>query len=179
MAKAPALLGARTGLISGSCKRETGEQHAQILETTLDAARVTNLRTICICSDGEARRGKAMIHLTFKNRLSPSSAIYDLLCDLEFMNFMVGDDDLTADKDYKHVFKCLRNWLLRLRGIVVLDLEISMAALRSQLHHGGLNQTHTNNLLHPNDRQNVNLAYTLLREIWRLPQLDGSSGKAP
>ena len=36
----------------------------------------------------------------------------DSLIVLSLMNLKVGDNDLTADKDYKHVFKRLRNLLL-------------------------------------------------------------------
>ncbi|KAJ7813206.1 hypothetical protein B0H14DRAFT_3750876 [Mycena olivaceomarginata] len=164
MAKDPTLYGARTGLISGSCKQESGERHSKILKTALDASAVTKLRTTCIYSDGEARRAEAMIRLTFKFSLAPSSPIYPLLHGLEFLNLMVGEDDLTGDKDYKHCFKRLRNWLLRKRGLVIGDLEITMAVIRSQLQFHGLAPVRIGNLLQPNDRQDVKLAYDLLRE---------------
>ncbi|KAF7336983.1 hypothetical protein MVEN_02134800 [Mycena venus] len=149
MAKEPAMYSARVGLISGSCKRETGEDHAKILKTM-----------------GRPIVGEAIICLTFKAALSPSSPIYRLLVDLEFMHFMVGEDDLTGDKDYKHNFKQLHNWLLHKRGLHAGDLDISMSVIRSQL------------LLRPNDHQDVKLAYDLLCEIWRLPRLDDVSGKS-
>ena len=38
------------------------------------------------------------------------------------MDLHVGDDDLTCDKDWKHVFKRARNLLLRARGVVVDDI---------------------------------------------------------
>ncbi|KAJ7848060.1 hypothetical protein B0H14DRAFT_3453423 [Mycena olivaceomarginata] len=171
MVKDPTFYGARTCLISGSCKQESGERHSKILKTVLDASAVTKLRTNWICSDGEARRAEAMIRLTFKFSLAPSSPIYPLLHGLEFLNLMVGEDDLTGDKDYKHYFR-LRNWLLRKRGLVIGDLEI-----RSQLQFDGLAPIRIGNPLQLNDHQDVKLVFDLLREVWRLPSLDSESGK--
>ncbi|KAF7342721.1 hypothetical protein MSAN_02030000 [Mycena sanguinolenta] len=53
-----------------------------------------------------------------------------------------------------------------------------MGVIRLQLQSDGLSENRINNLLRPEDRQNVKLAYDLLREIWRLPSLDSSSGKS-
>ena len=36
---------------------------------------------------------------------------------LPLMNLEVGEDDITADKDYKYIFKRLRNLLLRDKGL--------------------------------------------------------------
>ncbi|KAJ7336224.1 hypothetical protein DFH08DRAFT_813457 [Mycena albidolilacea] len=119
MTKDPTLYGTRTGLISGSCKQESDECHSKILKTALDASAVTKLRTTCICSDREAHQGEPMIRLTFKFSLAPSSPIYPLLHGLEFLNLMVGGDNLTGDKDYKHCFKRLCNWLLRKRNLLL------------------------------------------------------------
>lgn len=66
----------------------------------------------CVASDGESRRGSALITLTHKRPLSPTSPIYPLLSNLWLMNLLVGDNDLTAEKDYKHVVKRLQNLLL-------------------------------------------------------------------
>jgi hypothetical protein len=70
---------ARPVLISGSCKRESGSEHARLVRTTLDGIRATKLRTICIASDGESRRGEALILETFKHELDSNSPIYQYL----------------------------------------------------------------------------------------------------
>ncbi len=72
-----------------------------------------------------------MTQLTFKYLLPPQSNIYPLLSGLVFMDLHVGDDDLTCDKDWKHLFKRLRNLLLRERGIVVAGVRITPAILRT------------------------------------------------
>ena len=99
-------------LISGSCKRETGAEHASLINIGYLAGQKSKLRTISIASDGESRRGEALVCLTFKHQLKPESPIYEMLHVLPLMNLEVGDDDITVDKDYKHVFKWLRNLLL-------------------------------------------------------------------
>jgi hypothetical protein len=63
------LYSALPALISGQCGRETGLEHAAVIQTTIDSIAKSDLRTISIASDGESRRGEALIHLTFKKNL--------------------------------------------------------------------------------------------------------------
>ncbi|EJD39840.1 hypothetical protein AURDEDRAFT_70847, partial [Auricularia subglabra TFB-10046 SS5] len=163
------LYSARPILISGSCKKETADEHATVIQTALDASRKTCLRTVCIASDGESHRGAALVRLTFTRMLSPDSNIYDLLHALEFMNFAVGPDDITADKDYKHVFKRLRNLLLRARGLHLHGVHIRTGDFRVHLGSRDVPLPRINNLLKPDDKQDVELAYQLLSEVWKLP----------
>ena len=58
-------------------------------------------RTVCIASDGEAKRGDALVILTMSSQLSANSPIYGQLSLLMFMNHLVSLDDITADKDFK------------------------------------------------------------------------------
>ncbi|KAF6747091.1 hypothetical protein DFP72DRAFT_822233, partial [Ephemerocybe angulata] len=116
-------------VVSADCKKETGEKHAELIQTVLDGVNAQKSKTqtqiVSIASDGETRRGSAMVMLTFDRKLSPESDIYPELSSLPFMNFHVGEDDITADKDWKHVFKRLRNLLLRESGIVVGGCHIT------------------------------------------------------
>lgn len=135
----------------------------------------TKMRTVCVASDGESRRGEALIQLTFKRELDTNSSIYPHLKPLPFMNLEVGDDDLTADKDYKHVFKRLRNLMLRTRGLKVHGIDITLTTIRSHLRSNNLTATTIENLLKPDDKQDVKLAYDLLKEIWSLPAMASDS----
>src|SRR5258708_10509384 len=67
----------RPVLVSGDCKRETGGEHARLIQTVLTGVDnlqdTTRLRIVSIASDGESRQGAAFIHLTFKRELSPDS----------------------------------------------------------------------------------------------------------
>jgi hypothetical protein len=75
------------------------------VNATNNKQKLTRVRVVSLASDGESRRGKALANLTCAAHLMPSSPIYDQLIHLELMDFFVGPDDITADKDYKHVFK--------------------------------------------------------------------------
>jgi len=99
------LYSALPALVSGQCGRETGHKHAAIIQTTINGIAKSNLHTISITSDRESRHGKALVQLTFKKELEVSLPIYPTLSVLLLMNLKVGDDDVTADKDYKHIFK--------------------------------------------------------------------------
>jgi hypothetical protein len=77
----------------------------------LDAANrkkdATRLYIVSLASDGESRRGKALTKLMYVAPLAASSPLYDHLVHLELFDFFVGPDDITTDKNYKHVFKRL------------------------------------------------------------------------
>jgi len=85
-------------LVSGDCKRESGEEHAEVIQTIFNGINElqdnTKLRIVSIASDGESRQGSAFIILTFKSPLSENSPLYPILKPLKFLNLHVGDDDL-------------------------------------------------------------------------------------
>lgn len=174
---------AKPFLISGSCKKESAEDHATLIQTALDALKgvnaLSNARVVSIASDGEARRGKALVLLTFKQMLSPSSPIHPWLSACTLLDLHVGDDDITCDKDWKHVgAKRPRNALLREKGLLVHGTWITPTLLRSHLLEAGHKSQHVHAMLNPNDKQDVLLAYTLLRDVWSLPCLtSGAPGR--
>jgi len=65
-----------------------------------------------------------LVQFTFKKKLNPDSLIYDQLTCLPMMNLKVGDDDVTADKDYKHIFKRIRNLVLCDAGLWSLGCHL-------------------------------------------------------
>ena len=162
-------------MFAGTCKRETGMHHARVIQTVLDAANNVNTResyhnrTVCIASDGEAKRGDALVILTMTSQLSTSSPIYPQLSSLTLMNHLVGLDDITADKDFKHILKRERNLLMRHKGVLIQGFCITPAILRKHLESHGVPSHRLRSLLNPNDKQDVILAYSLIKEIWSLP----------
>lgn len=164
----------RPVLVSGDCKRETGEEHAKLLQMALDGINElkdkTRLRIVSIASDGESRRGAAFIQLTFKQQLASSSPIYRLLQPLRFLDLHVGDDDLTCDKDWKHVFKRFRNLLLRQRGVVISRIRITPDVIKNHFKSAGLSADHIRSLFNPEDKQDVKMAFDMLKDIWNLPR---------
>ncbi|KAJ7208384.1 hypothetical protein GGX14DRAFT_365527, partial [Mycena pura] len=175
------LYAARPIMISADCKRETAAEHRKaVLDPTIEAAEsmrsITGLRIVSIASDGETRRGGAIVDKTFLKPLPRDSNIYELLCDLNLMDLWVGEDDLTGDKDFKHVFKRGRNRLLRVGGSKIISVLINPAIIRRHLESTGLSREHINAVLRPDDKQNVKLSVELLQDLWNLPAApEGSS----
>ena len=165
--------GSRPFVISGTCKCEKATPHAELIEkiitTCKEESNIIGPPLFCVASDGKSHRGSALIQLTHKQLLSPSSKIYPLLFNIRLMNLLVGDDDLTADKDYKHIVKRLRNLVLHKMGVLVNGVHITPALLQYHLRDNKVSALRLDYLLNPNDRQNVPLCYSLLKEIWSLP----------
>ena len=163
----------RPVLISGDCKRETGEEHAKLLQTALDGIDKlkdkTRLRIVSIASDGESRCGAAFIQLMFKQQLAFSSPIYRLLQPLRFLDLHVSDDDLTCDKDWKHVFKRFHNLLLWQCGVVISGIRITPDVIKNHFKSAGLSADHIRSVFNPEDKQDVKMAFNMLKDIWNLP----------
>ncbi|TFK58748.1 hypothetical protein BDN72DRAFT_950059 [Pluteus cervinus] len=162
-------------VISGTCRRENAVTHAGLLQTILQGSKATKIRTVSIASDGESKRGQALVLETFKQPLSSASPIYSLLSLLPLMNLEVGKDDITADKDYRHIFKCSRNLLLRKRGIKIHGSHIMPISIIQHLRANNVKDKRLHNLTNPSDKQDVKLAYDLLSAIWSLPLAPESS----
>ncbi|KZS88961.1 hypothetical protein SISNIDRAFT_417371 [Sistotremastrum niveocremeum HHB9708] len=158
--------------ISGTCKTEKGDTHVKLIENAITAcgkaADQLQGYVMCVASDGESRRGLSFNILTMQSPLSDTSPIYPLLSPLTLLDLNVGKDDLTGDKDYKHVFKRFRNLLLRAKGLQVDGVHINRSTLSSHFHLEGLKEDRIHSLLNPDDKQDVVLAYNLLKEIYLL-----------
>lgn len=109
----------------GTCKKETGKEHAHMIWMILKATEKQKnhngitYRTVCVASDGEAKRGDVLVILTMHSMLFSNSPIYKHLSPLVFMNLLVGQDDIMVDKDFKHVFKRQRNLMMWNKGLVI------------------------------------------------------------
>ncbi|KZW01716.1 hypothetical protein EXIGLDRAFT_580605, partial [Exidia glandulosa HHB12029] len=164
--------GTRPIHISGSCKREDANEHEGLISAVLDGCRATTeihgTRPYCVASDGESKRGKALNSLTLKHELPSTSKIRPLLEKLPLLNLHCGDDDLTADKDYKHVFKRLRGLLLRDAGINIFGFVLTREHLRRHLLDCGIGAQHVSTLLNPGDYQDVILAVSLLARVMQM-----------
>ncbi|KAN0138828.1 hypothetical protein V8E53_003216 [Lactarius tabidus] len=147
-------------LFSGTCKKETSEQHAHIIKTVLEACnRQKNDATYY----GEAKCGDALIIQMMSLELLVDSLIYTLLCPLDFLNLLVGPDDITTDKDFKVLIKHQWNLFMQAKGIEILGYCIMPSVLCSQLEINGVLVHQLQLLLNPNDKQDVtcDLAFAL------------------
>ncbi|KAL0061966.1 hypothetical protein AAF712_011175 [Marasmius tenuissimus] len=144
---------ARPVLISGDCKHEKADLHAKLIQTTIDGVNKE------------------------KSSLSPESNIYHLLSNLALMDLQVGPDDITPDKDHKHVDKGVRNTLLRQSGMCIEGTVVTPDLLKHHLRMEGSSAIHIRSLFNPEDKQDVKLAFDLLKDIWNmasLPELESS-----
>ena len=91
------------------------------------------------------------------------------------MDYFVGPDNITADKDYKHIFKWLCNTILRESGCIVRSVHLTCGLIRKHLKDSGSTDAHINRVLDPTDKQDVVLAYTLLKDLWSLRPVNISS----
>ncbi|KAF8913254.1 hypothetical protein CPB84DRAFT_1742606 [Gymnopilus junonius] len=81
-----------------------------------------------------------------------------------------GNDDLTSDFNWKHVFKQFRNTLLcLLKGICLNGIPFSISTLKFHLVACGMSPSTADALLQPNDKQDVVLMIRLLNVIVMLP----------
>lgn len=119
-----------------------------------------------------------MVLLTFKKLLDPQSSIYELLSPLVFMDFHVGFDDLTPDKDWKHVFKWIWNLMLQEHGIVIdhthgtftQSSRIMPSILWVHFTAKGATSEHIRASFNPKDLQDVCIAFNMLKDVWSLPR---------
>ena len=93
---------------------------------------------VCVASNSEAKCRDALVIQTMSSQLSTHSPIYALLCPLEFLNLLVGPDNITADKDFKHITKCLWNVCMCIKGVEVLRFCITPSILWSHLESNGV-----------------------------------------
>ena len=91
---------------------------------------------------------------------------------MDLFDTFVGVDDITADKDYKHIFKRLRNTVLREQGSMVHGIKLTRGLIYKHLSDAGLPHVHIGHVLNPADKQDVVLAYHLLKDMWSLPPAD-------
>ncbi|KAI0709424.1 hypothetical protein C8Q76DRAFT_626022, partial [Earliella scabrosa] len=168
---------ARPFIISGTCKTEDADAHATLLQNAVTAtiSRIasTGKKLYCVASDGETRRGKALGMLTMRYELETTSPLYSLLSPLPLFNRLVGQNELTCDKDWRHVLKRFRNALLRSTPLAINGASLTRPLIKRHLtavdglHMNGIT---ADSLLSPNDPQDVVLAYKLLNSIASLPQ---------
>lgn len=178
------LYSARPILISPTCKRESSSVHAELIEATIRACNRAseNLpgRLFSIASDGEARRGAALNRLTLKRPVSKESPLYPLIGSLPLMNLLVGDDEVTADKDYKHIFKRFRALVLREKGIMIYGFKVTPEITKYHLLMSDHRAETVNAWMRPKDAQDVPTTLSLLCALWELPNLsDGTPGTNP
>ena len=76
-------------------------------------------------------------------------------------------------KDFEHIIKHQQNVFMCSRGVEILSFCITPSILRSHLESNGVSTPCLQSLLNPNDKQDVILAYSLLKEIYLVASPSG------
>lgn len=117
--------------IIGTCKTEKDFEHAKLLRTVLQAFNesphgpVAGNVIFCLATDGDPTRRRAVHMITMSRKLEETSPIYPLLAPLALMNFQCGLDDITADIDFKHVFKRAFSFPLSCFSLITYNIHFS------------------------------------------------------
>lgn len=116
-----------------------------------------------------------MAKLLLSRELPQDSPLHHSLGGLVFFNLLCGPEEITTDRDWKHVLKRFRNTLLREAGTTVNGAIISRATLQRHLHDNGMEERTAEALLNPADKQDVVLTWKLLAGVASLSPLENGS----
>lgn len=85
------------------------------------------------------------------------------------MDLLVGNNDITANKDLKHIMKHCRNFTIHKASVMINGFVITPTLVHFHLQANKVPSHWIAYLLNPTDCQDVPLCYTLMKEIWSLP----------
>ena len=160
-----------------TCKAETSDNQREMIKSILEEWR-NDSRTaslgpvVSVSTDGDATRRLAFDQLLRVNK-EPSPEIACVLQRLTLMDTAVGIDDVVVQFDDKHIIKRFREVLKSYsRGSMICNVKITGGLLKRFL--DKLNLPNIDQLLHPDDAQNVPLAVSLLKAVAQLSTLDCS-----
>ncbi len=170
----PALYNAHPFLISATCKTEGAEDHEKLVKTALHSVEWVpkanaDVWVWSMATDGDSTRRKIYYNMFMTREFSPDSPIRHALGDLALFDFHCGKSDITNNCDYRHIIKCARRMLIRIRGVVIDGVVVNEASIRMHLGStDGLKAATLRNFLNPNNHQDVPLSYALLSCFSRL-----------
>ncbi|KAF9033098.1 hypothetical protein BDZ89DRAFT_1131159 [Hymenopellis radicata] len=175
--------GAKPIVISSTCKHGTVYNSVRLIMTCLRAWKDAAFGAStwgpiwAIASDGDATRRASMYAICMRRKLSPSSSLYRRLRGCIGLNLWVGEDDITMDFDYKHIFKRLCTLFCSKEGLMVNGISINKLLLSQWLEKltaFDWSDTSIHALLNPKDPQDVPRAIQLLLHVSSLRDLDTS-----
>ncbi|KAG9119441.1 hypothetical protein FRC07_005533, partial [Ceratobasidium sp. 392] len=165
-------------LASGTCKTEKAFDQARWIELILNSWRDSPFGEAqhgpiwSICTDGDAKRRRAIFQLCMMSTLPESSDLYRLIGHLPLLNLRCGPTQITPDGDYKHEEKRLASALRSRSGILVNGTHITPKMLVKYLRSlDDLSESRILSLFDGTDPQNVPKANTLLMSLYRASQL--------
>ncbi|KAJ7458447.1 hypothetical protein FB451DRAFT_1406225 [Mycena latifolia] len=136
---APTDYSAKPVFLMPTCKKESAESSAQILQKLIAAWKLSPFGEAkhgplwSIASDGDATRRVALHLICMHRLLGKDDPLYELLSELAGLNLYTGNGGLTMDFDYKHLFKRLCKILCSKEGILVNGVVINKTLIAQWL----------------------------------------------
>ncbi|RDB24483.1 hypothetical protein Hypma_008516 [Hypsizygus marmoreus] len=156
--------------ISPTCKHETPQQSAGLLEKVISAWKEAGAMYFgpiwSFASDGNAGR-RAMMHSLFvKHPIAAGHKLFKFLGRLLGLNLFVGDGDITGDIDWKHEIKRVGRLLRTLQGVTIGRTIINPETLRQHLQRDKTkSDAAIDLLLRPEDSQDVPRAIDFIEAV--------------
>ncbi|KAH9944798.1 hypothetical protein B0H21DRAFT_892357 [Amylocystis lapponica] len=163
-------------LMAPTCKQETAPDMEFIFNLILDTWEREGRSAGDIWSfatDGDATRRHAGYSMFVRIHLDPSSPLYGILSNIPGLNLFTGVNGITLDFDYKHLLKRLCTLLRLSSGITLNNGRIINPTMLAR-YLGWLpdyDRASVNNLLYPDDPQDVPRAVELMQAIIKLGKL--------
>ncbi|KAG1842417.1 hypothetical protein F4604DRAFT_1884751 [Suillus subluteus] len=169
-------------LAAPTCKNEDASDMERILTRAIDCWDRTGASTSVgpiwsLATDGDATRRAAGHKLFVKLPLPTESPLYGTLSNMPGLNLYTGEDEVTLDFDFKHIFKHTVNinlgccTLIRSPAGIVLNngrVINSMMLARYLVWLPSHDEAAVTKLLHPDDPQDVPRAVELMLAIIEL-----------
>jgi hypothetical protein len=97
-------------IVAPTCKLETADDMSRLFKVIIQGWNNANANNLVgplwlFATDGDATRHSLGYSLFVQQPLRESSQLYWLLCDLHGLNLLTGQDEITLDFDFKHIFK--------------------------------------------------------------------------
>ncbi|TFY75215.1 hypothetical protein EWM64_g8800 [Hericium alpestre] len=158
-------------LAAPTCKQETADDMQFILELILkswkESPGTAYGQIWSVATDGDSTRRACGFKMFLKNELSPSSPLYGTLYNMPGLNLYTGDDEMTLDFDYKHIFKRICMLIRSPTGITLNGscLVTSTLLERYLVICSGKTVSNAKRLLNPEDPQDVPRAIELMQAV--------------
>ncbi|KAJ6599974.1 hypothetical protein DFH09DRAFT_1271514 [Mycena vulgaris] len=173
--------GAKPVFMGPSCKKGGWRDCLRTMETVVEAwkrsphGEIKHGPILSVAADGDPRRGAALFVMCMHTEIIPGNPLYPFICNLPGLNRMVGKDNLTKDKDPKHLKKRIRTTFCSPEAVVVKSICINRDMLLKWLERlpdHDWTEASIYALLNPSDAQNVPNTIKLLLCIVALRDLD-------
>ncbi|KIJ59298.1 hypothetical protein HYDPIDRAFT_60297, partial [Hydnomerulius pinastri MD-312] len=162
-----------------TCKTEEAPDMEFIFDTLMDAWTAMGADKVVgdiwsVATDGDSTRRKAGHKLFLWAKIPITSPLYGVLSNLPGINMFTGNEFVTLDFDYKHIFKRFCT-LIRSRAGMYLNNGRCISAHMLERYLPwleGIDEAATRKLLYPDDPQDVPRAVELMSAIISLSRVN-------